>query len=48
LKRLKQKVIEGWENIPKALFQVLWERGFIDKLRLEIYTLNGKQDANWI
>ena len=25
--------------------QVLWERGFIDELRLETYTLNGKQDA---
>ena len=41
LKRLKQKL---WKA-KKGLLQVLWEHGFIDELRLETYTLNGKQDA---
>ena len=40
IEETKAKVIEGWENKPKGLLQILWERGFIDELRLENYTLN--------
>jgi hypothetical protein len=24
------EVVEGWENRPKGVLQILWERGFID------------------
>ena len=41
----KAKVVEGWENKPNGLLRILWERGFIDELRLENYMLNGKHDA---
>jgi hypothetical protein len=40
-----QKMREGWEGKPKGLFQVLWERGFIDPNKLKDYTLTGKKDA---
>jgi hypothetical protein len=45
IEETKANVIEGWENKPKGLLQVLWECGFIDELRLENYTFIGKQDA---
>ena len=45
IEETKANVIEGWENKPKGLLQVLWECGFIDELRLEKYTFIGKQDA---
>ena len=35
IEETKANVIEGWENKPKGLLQVLWECGFIDELRLE-------------
>jgi len=45
IEETKANVIEGWENKPKGLLQVLWECGFIDELRLEKYTFIGKQDS---
>ena len=45
IEETKAKVVEGWENKPNGLLRILWERGFIDELRLENYMLNGKHDA---
>jgi hypothetical protein len=43
-----QKVEEGWERKPKCLFQVLWERGFINSVdtttSLKDYTMKGRKD----
>jgi hypothetical protein len=42
-----QKIEEGWEGKAKGLFQVLWERGFIqgtDVNTFWLYTLKGKKD----
>jgi hypothetical protein len=34
---------EGWLGKPKGLFQILWERGFIDLAkRFSYYSLDGK------
>jgi hypothetical protein len=38
-----QKLKEGWEGKPKGLFQVLWERGFINPNKLKDYTLTEKR-----
>jgi hypothetical protein len=36
-------VREGWLGKPKGIFQILWERGFIDpSKRFSDYTLDGK------
>ena len=43
-KETSAKVIEGWEEKPKGLLQVLWERGWIDDSNLQQYTLKGKED----
>jgi hypothetical protein len=40
------EVVEGWENRPKGMLQIVWERGFIDpEKRKEDYTVDGKKDA---
>ena len=41
----KDKVIKGWEGKPKGMFQILWERGFIDSTKIKNYTLKGRQDV---
>ena len=33
---------EGWLGKPKGLLQVLWERGWIDKNKVNEYSLKGK------
>jgi hypothetical protein len=39
-------VIEGWEAKAKGLFQILWERGFIDPAKKkEDYTVDGKKEV---
>ena len=35
---------EGWIGKPKGMFQVLWERGWIDTSKLDYYTIRGKRD----
>jgi len=43
-----QKVEEGWEGKPKGLFQVLWDRGFINSeditKSLKDYKIKGRKD----
>jgi hypothetical protein len=42
-----QKIEEGWEGKARGLFQVLWERWFIqgtDVNKFWLYTLKGKKD----
>jgi len=43
-----QKVEEGWEGKAKGLFEVLWERGFLNSENipksLKDYTLKGRKD----
>lgn len=43
---VENKTIKGWENEPKGLLQVLWERGWIDETKLEWYTMNGPVDED--
>jgi hypothetical protein len=38
------KIIEGWIGKPKGIYQVLWERGWLDPNNLHKYTLNGQKD----
>jgi hypothetical protein len=45
LEETKPKCVEGWEGKAKGILQVLWERGWIDKTKLNKYTINGKQDV---
>jgi hypothetical protein len=40
----REQVVPGWEGQPKGLLQVLWERGLIEMLSLEKYTLDGRKD----
>ena len=40
----KEAVKEGWLGKSKGLLQVLWERGWIDELRLGEYTLKGTKN----
>jgi hypothetical protein len=43
----KTKFHEGWEEKPKGLLQVLWERGWIDNSdnkAYQNYTIMGKKD----
>jgi hypothetical protein len=41
-----EEIIEGWENRPKGMLQILWERGFIDpEKKKDDYTVDGKKDA---
>ena len=47
----RKKISEGWENKPKEMIQVLWERGFINlestkKEVLKYYSANGKKNGN--
>ena len=52
----RNKVSEGWNNKPKGMLQILWERGFINpeitkQQILKHYSVNGrknKQDGNII
>jgi hypothetical protein len=37
---------KGWEGKPKGLKQVLWERGFIEEMFHDEYTINPRCDAN--
>jgi hypothetical protein len=43
-----QKVEEGWEGKPKGVFQVLWDRGFINSeditKSLKDYKIKGRKD----
>ena len=47
-KQLKtKKIVKGWVGKPKGIFQVLWERGFIDpsntkKYRIKLLDDNGE------
>jgi hypothetical protein len=38
------KIREGWVGKPKGIYQVLWERGWLDPDNLKQYTMNGKKD----
>jgi hypothetical protein len=41
-----EEVVEGWENKPKGMLQILWERGYGDpEKKKEDYTVDGKKDA---
>jgi hypothetical protein len=45
----KSKVIGGWEEEPKGMLQVLWERGFInteegEKKAYQSYSIKGYND----
>jgi hypothetical protein len=35
---------EGWYGKPKGVFQILWERGYIDKANKHRYTMKGTLD----
>lgn len=37
---------EGWYGKPKGLFQILYERGYIDQTKVSMYTLNGPKDED--
>jgi hypothetical protein len=38
------EVVKGWEEKPKGMLQILWERGFIDPAKKkEEYTVDGKK-----
>jgi hypothetical protein len=40
------EVVEGWEEKPKGMLQILWQRGFIDPAKKkEYYTVDGKKDG---
>jgi hypothetical protein len=46
VEELDEVVLKGWEDIPKGVLQILWERGFIDpEKQKEDYTADGKKDA---
>ena len=34
----------GWEGQPKGMFQILWERGWIDETNLSKYTVSGRKN----
>jgi hypothetical protein len=38
------KIREGWVGKSKGIYQVLWERGWLDPDNLKEYTMNGKKD----
>jgi hypothetical protein len=38
-------VTEGWVGKPKAIYQVLWERGLLDPLNLNQDTMDGQKDC---
>jgi hypothetical protein len=38
-------LIQGWRGKQKGLFQSLWEQGWIDLLRLQHYSVDGKTNA---
>jgi hypothetical protein len=41
-----EEVVKGWEEKPKGMLQILWERCFIDPAKKkEDYTVNGKKIA---
>ncbi len=40
-----QKVVPGWGGKQKGLLQSLWEHGWIDPIRLNDYSIEGKTDA---
>jgi hypothetical protein len=40
------EVFQGWEQKPKGVLQILWERGFINPAKkTEDYTIDGKKDS---
>jgi hypothetical protein len=40
------EVVKGWEEKPKGMLQILWERGFIDPAKKkEDYTVYGKKNV---
>jgi len=45
-KTVRTREKKGWENQPKGLMQVLWERGWIDESQLDKYTMETATDAN--
>ncbi len=38
------KIKTGWVGKPKGIYQLLWERGFLDPNNLNKYTINGWKD----
>ncbi len=40
-----QKIVQGWGGRQKGLLQCLWERGWIDPMKLQDYTIEGRIDA---
>ncbi len=38
------KIKIGWVGKPKGIYQVLWERGFLDPNNLNQYTMDGRKD----
>jgi hypothetical protein len=44
LKIEKTREKKGWDGQPKGLLQVLWERGWIDELHYENYTMDPATD----
>ena len=38
------KIKIGWVGKPKGIYQLLWERGFLDPNNLNKYTINGWKD----
>ncbi|EJK43656.1 hypothetical protein THAOC_37879 [Thalassiosira oceanica] len=45
-KRVQKLKTLGWVGKPKGVFQILWERGFIDPMRINDYTMNGSIDKS--
>jgi hypothetical protein len=43
-KKERKLVNKGWYGKPKGMFQVLWERGWIDPTDLNKYTQKGRKD----
>ncbi len=40
-----QKIVQGWGERQKGSLQCLWEHGWIDPMKLQDYTIDGRIDA---
>jgi hypothetical protein len=40
-----QKIVQEWGGRQKGLLQCLWEHGWIDPMKLQDYTIEGRIDA---
>jgi len=45
LVEMTPKIQQGWEDQPKGMLQILWERGWINEQNLASYTVSGKKNV---